>query len=129
MRIIRDSPPELARLFPAPYASKSMTLAPPRLSWKAVHAPKTPAPTTATSNGLSVADGIVLTVDMHFGLRSFFRKRRGATFPGPRRDPGLSVDDHFETAVRHSLHVEGHGTFFHHRRQARVLHHLCVHGV
>src|SRR5688572_3663059 len=98
MRIIRDSPPELARLFPAPYASKSMTLAPPRLSWKAVHAPKTPAPTTATSNGLSVPDGIVLTVDMHFGLRSFFRTAGSPRSLDREGDPGLSVDDHFETA-------------------------------
>src|SRR6266540_2483836 len=48
MRMIRDSPPELERLLPGPYASRSVTRRPARASQWAVHAPKHPAPTTTT---------------------------------------------------------------------------------
>src|SRR5262250_1421513 len=47
--MMRDSPPELARAFAGPYSSRSRTLAPDLRRQYAVHAPKTPAPTTATS--------------------------------------------------------------------------------
>jgi len=49
MRMMRDSPPELARLFAAPCASSSRTDLPARRRLKAIQAPKTPAPTTAKS--------------------------------------------------------------------------------
>src|ERR1700736_920907 len=49
MRMIRDSPPELARLCAAPWASISTTDWPVRRSSYAIQAPKTPAPTTAQS--------------------------------------------------------------------------------
>src|SRR5882724_5301701 len=47
--MMRDSPPELARAFAGPYASISATFFPRLARCHAVHAPKTPAPTTATS--------------------------------------------------------------------------------
>jgi hypothetical protein len=47
--MMRDSPPELARLFAAPYASSRRTDFPSRRSRYAIQAPNTPAPTTATS--------------------------------------------------------------------------------
>ncbi len=47
--MIRDSPAELARAFPGPYASASNTRRPRRPKCQAVHAPNTPAPITATS--------------------------------------------------------------------------------
>ena len=43
----RVSPPELAREFPGPQASRRVTRAPCRRSWSAVQPPKAPAPTTA----------------------------------------------------------------------------------
>lgn len=46
VRITRVSPPELAREFPGPQASNSVTLAPSRKSCKADHPPNAPAPTT-----------------------------------------------------------------------------------
>src|SRR5437773_3020401 len=49
MRMIRDSPPELARECPGPYASRSNTRFPRFAKCHAVHAPNTPAPITATS--------------------------------------------------------------------------------
>src|SRR5271155_4148205 len=49
MRMIRDSPPELARLFAGPYASRSRTRRPERWRKLAVHEPKTPAPITIAS--------------------------------------------------------------------------------
>src|SRR5450631_3945841 len=48
-RVMRDSPPELERLLPGPNASSSVTLSPAACSACAIHAPNTPAPTTATS--------------------------------------------------------------------------------
>src|SRR5919201_1376492 len=48
-RMMRDSPPELARLLPGPYASSSRTRSPRFRKCQAVQAPNTPAPTTATS--------------------------------------------------------------------------------
>src|SRR5215475_2102182 len=54
MRMIRVSPPLLAREFAGPYMSTSATLAPRRVRCHAVHAPNTPAPITATSNVLLV---------------------------------------------------------------------------
>src|SRR5687768_10557196 len=48
MRITLVSPPELARLFPGPNASTSVTACPPLASWCAAHAPRLPAPTTTT---------------------------------------------------------------------------------
>lgn len=50
MRMIRDSPPELDLLLPAPNASTKTTLAPALWSSWAVHDPKTPAPITTTSH-------------------------------------------------------------------------------
>src|ERR1700733_2857439 len=50
MRMMRDSPAELARELPGPYASISKTRLSRRAKCEAVHAPKTPAPTTTTSN-------------------------------------------------------------------------------
>src|SRR5580692_307394 len=47
--MMRDSPPELARAFAGPYASERMTFWPRFARCHAVHAPKTPAPITATS--------------------------------------------------------------------------------
>src|SRR6267143_4962713 len=47
--MMRDSPPELARAFAGPYASTSKTFLPRLARCHAVHAPKTPAPITATS--------------------------------------------------------------------------------
>src|SRR5947207_7460786 len=47
--MIRDSPPELARAFAGPYSSSSRTLRRQRRSQWALHAPKAPAPITATS--------------------------------------------------------------------------------
>src|SRR6516162_7856197 len=52
MRMIRDSPPELARELAAPYESMRKTLKPDLRRKYAVQAPKTPAPTTATSYDL-----------------------------------------------------------------------------
>src|SRR5258706_5107874 len=49
MRMMRDSPPELARALPGPCASSSRTERPARRRCQAVQAPKEPAPTTATS--------------------------------------------------------------------------------
>ena len=49
MRMIRDSPPELARAFAGPYLSTRRTLSPFRRRLNAVQAPKQPAPITATS--------------------------------------------------------------------------------
>src|SRR5437870_10803219 len=49
MRRMRVSPPELARECPGPYASRSATRCPRFARCHAVHAPKTPAPITATS--------------------------------------------------------------------------------
>lgn len=49
MRAMRDAPLELDRVLPTPYPSMSTTERPLRRSWRAVHEPKTPAPTTATS--------------------------------------------------------------------------------
>src|SRR6266403_4569182 len=49
VRMMRDSPPELARAFAGPYASTSTTFLPRLARCQAVQAPKTPAPTTATS--------------------------------------------------------------------------------
>src|ERR1700691_3950439 len=49
MRIMRVSPPELERACPGPQASHRSTDLPPRRRCNAVHAPNTPAPTTATS--------------------------------------------------------------------------------
>src|SRR5438067_5064976 len=46
-RITRVSPPELAREFPGPQASRRVTRAPRRTSQSAVHPPKAPAPITA----------------------------------------------------------------------------------
>src|SRR5467141_853759 len=50
MRMIRVSPPELARAFAGPYASISTTRCRRLARCHAVHAPNTPAPITATSN-------------------------------------------------------------------------------
>jgi hypothetical protein len=47
--MIRDSPPELDRLLPAPYASNKMTDFPARRKCSAHQAPKAPAPITAAS--------------------------------------------------------------------------------
>src|SRR5205085_8602881 len=47
--MMRDSPPELARLFAAPCASISRTEWPARRSSYAIQEPKTPAPITAQS--------------------------------------------------------------------------------
>ena len=47
-RIVRVSPPELAREFPGPQASSRVTLAPFRKSCSADHPPNAPAPTTIT---------------------------------------------------------------------------------
>src|SRR4029453_6759315 len=55
MRITRDSPPELARALAGPYWSTSSTLRPAARSCHAVQAPKTPAPTTITSQLLPPA--------------------------------------------------------------------------
>src|SRR6266550_2045444 len=62
---MRDSPPELARPFPGPYASTSSTSAPACRSWYATHAPKTPAPTTAISALYSV---VILLALRHSGI-------------------------------------------------------------
>jgi hypothetical protein len=48
VRITRVSPPELAREFPGPQASSSVTLAPFRNSCSADQPPNAPAPTTIT---------------------------------------------------------------------------------
>src|SRR5579862_1038551 len=57
--MMRDSPPELARALAGPYSSSRTTLLPRRARCQALHAPKTPAPITATSNmfagGIAVA--------------------------------------------------------------------------
>src|SRR5687767_1202448 len=45
---MRDSPPDEARLCAGPLASIKVTLWPAPSRWCAVHAPKTPAPTTTT---------------------------------------------------------------------------------
>src|ERR1700743_2000077 len=50
MRMMRDSPAELARAFPGPYESTSKTRLSRRAKCHAVHAPNTPAPTMTTSN-------------------------------------------------------------------------------
>src|SRR5260370_3009674 len=50
MRMMRVSPPELARAFAGPYASISTTRCRRLARCHAVHAPNTPAPITATSN-------------------------------------------------------------------------------
>src|SRR6266851_1033186 len=50
MRMMRVSPPELARAFAGPYASISTTRCRLLARCHAVHAPNTPAPITATSN-------------------------------------------------------------------------------
>src|SRR5678815_4374403 len=47
----RVSPPELARAFPGPHASTSVTRDPRRCSSRAVQPPNAPAPTTATRIG------------------------------------------------------------------------------
>src|SRR3954470_22578576 len=52
MRMIRVSPPELARVFPGPNASRRVTSQPACTRRYAVHAPKHPAPTT-TPDGIS----------------------------------------------------------------------------
>src|SRR6266850_3352730 len=44
----RVSPPDEAREFPGPQASRSTTRAPRRTRWRAVQPPNAPAPTTAT---------------------------------------------------------------------------------
>src|SRR5262245_27229115 len=49
MRITRVSPPELALELPGPYLSIRATRRPRVWRWRAVHTPKTPDPTTATS--------------------------------------------------------------------------------
>src|ERR1051325_4570911 len=49
MRMIRDSPPELARECPGPYASSSNTRFPRFARCHAVHAPNAPAPITVAS--------------------------------------------------------------------------------
>src|SRR5580698_9079582 len=49
MRRMRDSPPELERLFPTPYASSKATERPVRCRRCAVQAPNTPAPITTAS--------------------------------------------------------------------------------
>src|SRR6202521_804434 len=54
-RMTRVSPPELAREFPGPQASTSVTLAPPRRSISAVQPPKAPAPTTTTAGAAAGA--------------------------------------------------------------------------
>src|ERR1700687_883027 len=56
-RMTRVSPPELAREFPGPQASTSVTLAPPRRSISAVQPPKAPAPTTTTAGAAAPAAG------------------------------------------------------------------------
>src|SRR5262249_2671205 len=47
-RIVRVSPPELAREFPGPQESRSRTLAPLSARWRADQPPNAPAPTTIT---------------------------------------------------------------------------------
>src|SRR5580704_2638901 len=47
-RIVRVSPPELAREFPGPHASSNVTFAPLCTRWSAVQPPNAPAPTTMT---------------------------------------------------------------------------------
>jgi hypothetical protein len=47
-RIVRVSPPELAREFPGPHASSSVTRAPLCTRLSAVQPPNAPAPTTIT---------------------------------------------------------------------------------
>src|SRR5580658_8579622 len=49
MRRMRDSPPELDRLLPAPYVSTSATVRPERRKCSAIQAPNTPAPITTAS--------------------------------------------------------------------------------
>src|SRR6185503_11284097 len=52
----RVSPPELARAFPGPHASTSVTRAPRRRSSSAVQPPNAPAPTTTTRGPAGCAE-------------------------------------------------------------------------
>src|ERR1700730_17589629 len=50
-RVVRVSPPELAREFPGPHESSNVTFAPLCASWSADQPPNAPAPTTITESG------------------------------------------------------------------------------
>src|SRR5690242_5235435 len=73
----RVSPPELARAWPGPHASTSVTCAPRRRSSSAVQPPNAPAPTTTTRG--------TLEVELHAELHLARRERRGNRPEGARR--------------------------------------------
>src|SRR5260370_40859647 len=108
------SPPELAREFPGPHASRSVTRAPWRRRNNAVQPPNAPAPTTTMSGCLGLGTqppraAATATPDLRNTRRSNVRPPRaprGALFPAPppaTRDP---------TDRRRRLRES------HHRRQA-----------
>src|SRR3954471_3652487 len=74
MRMIRVSPPELARALAGPNASSSVASQPACTRRWAVHAPKQPAPTT-TTEGISwssrshVLESVRLLVQRQRGIR------------------------------------------------------------
>src|SRR5258708_28195774 len=78
MRMIRVSPPELARAFAGPYASISTTRCRRFARCHAVHAPNTPAPITATSNVFWL-----LTVSASY--RNFYPNEKQTVFQSIRR--------------------------------------------
>src|SRR3954467_15170072 len=79
MRMIRVSPPELARAFPGPNASRRVTSQPACTRRYAVHAPKQPAPTTATEgiSGNSRSRALV-------SVRLLVQGERGVSVERPR---------------------------------------------
>src|SRR5271154_1261551 len=90
MRIIRDSPPELARLFPGAYASSKSTRFPARWRKLAVHEPNTPAPTTTTSNfALGVMTRVCLSLESL--LHQFVHAQSRNTRRTPRLHQGLNI--------------------------------------
>src|SRR6266849_730992 len=71
MRMIRVSPPELARAFAGPYASISTTRCRRLARCHAVHAPNTPAPITATSNVFWLLTVSASYPNLHPNLKRF----------------------------------------------------------
>src|ERR1700693_2076053 len=113
MRIIRDSPPELLRALPGPYASINNTFRPRRPKCQAVHAPNTPAPTTTTSYRFMIAI-LAGYQSIHPGLA--FSPGPFPTQPRSRNDLVLRVTFDFDTKARRGIGNR--------RRTLRLVHHL-----
>src|SRR5258708_5136 len=75
-RITRVSPPELAREFPGPQASSSVTLAPFRRSWSADQPPNAPAPTTIAGPRNEAANAGEPAMQAAPAMAEVFRKLR-----------------------------------------------------